>query len=527
MRVSSRLATSRTTRMILLVLLCVAAFVSVVAVWFQVGPVWSVAVGAGCLLAILLTRTLLEAVFDPHTLVQRVDRVQQKVGDQAGFNDAILARVRRVEQKVGDQAGFNDAILARVRRVESGVPPATSPRGQERRVQQLRDQVERANRAIRASASFEALDMTMASRGHQVGLAPGATRRSGPLVSVVVPCFNDEAYVGSTLASIREQSMTDWECIVVDDCSSDRSVEEIEKAIARDGRFHLERHTTNRGVPAARNTALQKATGTFAVFHDADDLMMADSLKDRVEVAAQEADPDVAGVFCGVRIADVGVSPSDLPDFEPWKPRYAFADFVSSAGECPFPVQAGLVRTELVLKLGGFDERMVVAEDWDLWARILRKGFLFKPSRLRTVIYRQTPSSIAQTRAVTHVEEANRLIDAAFSESPPFPVDEPLASYPFPLAISHYQRLLTRSKRAIQYAATTLLRGDVEATMSILATLEKGSWPLLSRHIDMDGIATDGFRRASGVDITDLEHVDNDLMPLRRVVQAAVKAATE
>lgn len=523
MRVLPRLGASRSSRLTLLVTLCLLAVVSVVLVWNEVGPVGSVALGLGWLFAILLTRALLEVVLDLRTLAQRVGRAERKLGDQP----VILDRVRRVEQKVGDQAGFNDGILARVRRVESGVAQAVSPPGRERRVQLLRDQLERANSAIQGSAAFQALDMTITPRAQQVGLSVGATSRSGPLVSIVVPCFNDEAYVGDTLASIHRQSMPDWECIVVDDCSSDRSVEAVEEAVAQDERFQLVRHTANRGVPTARNTALQRATGTFVVFHDADDLMMADSLKDRVEVAAQETDPDVAGVFCGVRIADVGVSLSDLPTFEPWKPRHAFADFVSSAGECPFPVQAGLVRRDLVLKHGGFDERMVVAEDWDLWVRILRKGFFFKPARLRTVIYRQTPSSIAQTRALTHVEESNRLIDAAHGEAPPFAEDEPVASYPFPLALSHYQRLITRSKRAIQYASTTLLRGDADATWSILHTLERGAWPLLSRHIDIDAVATDGFRRASGIDLTDLDHVDNDLAHIRDVVRAAVRAVTE
>ncbi|MGA9595954.1 MAG: glycosyltransferase family 2 protein, partial [Acidimicrobiia bacterium] len=128
----------------------------------------------------------------------------------------------------------------------------------------------------------------------------------GPAVSVIVPCYNDEGYVRDALESIRRQSVSDWECIVVDDGSTDRSVSQIQEAILGDTRFRLERHLKNRGVSAARNTGLDLASGRYVVFHDSDDLMMARSLEDRLRAIDREADPDIAGVFCGVRLADDG-----------------------------------------------------------------------------------------------------------------------------------------------------------------------------------------------------------------------------
>ncbi|HKY94313.1 MAG TPA: glycosyltransferase family 2 protein [Kiloniellales bacterium] len=103
-----------------------------------------------------------------------------------------------------------------------------------------------------------------------------------PLVSVITPAFCAERFLPETLASIRAQSLRDWECLVVDDASTDRTAEIAAAAAAEDPRIHLIRQTANRGVAAARNAALRAATGRYIAFLDADDLWLPGKLERQI-----------------------------------------------------------------------------------------------------------------------------------------------------------------------------------------------------------------------------------------------------
>ena len=376
------------------------------------------------------------------TILNRVRSVEHRTGDHRKFSEAVLDRVRALETRAGDQRIFNDRLLQRVRSVESRLKPAaTAPPGRARRLQQARDMLEAATLQVSGSD----LVTSVGDDSHGSIRRPVRPSDGRAAVTVVVPCFNDGDYVAEALESIRTQSLAEWECIVVDDASSDESLAKIHQATIGDDRFKLVTHDENLGVSAARNAGLERAAGAYVVFHDADDLMMKDSLADRVRTLDRHHGMDVAGAFCGVRIADDGIRLDELPDSESWQPRVRFADFVSSRGECPFPLTAAIVRTDLVREIGGFREDMSLAEDWDLWLRIMRLGFFFVPAELRTVIYRQSPSSAAQTHAMEHVEASNRLIAASHSYSE-LSEEHSKASFPFEKAIADYEEIIVRTR---------------------------------------------------------------------------------
>ena len=92
-----------------------------------------------------------------------------------------------------------------------------------------------------------------------------------PDVTVIVAVYNCEAYVGECLESLRSQTRGDFECIVVDDASTDDSVEAVRAQIADDGRFTLIEKAENGGPGAARNEALGCARGRYVMYVDADD----------------------------------------------------------------------------------------------------------------------------------------------------------------------------------------------------------------------------------------------------------------
>lgn len=99
-----------------------------------------------------------------------------------------------------------------------------------------------------------------------------------PKVSIVIPVYNTETYIGEAIESIRRQTLREFEIIVVDDGSTDRSLSVIQSLSAEDPRIQV--HTqANSGVSAARNKGLQYVTGEFLYFLDSDDLLEADALE--------------------------------------------------------------------------------------------------------------------------------------------------------------------------------------------------------------------------------------------------------
>ena len=197
----------------------------------------------------------------------------------------------------------------------------------------------------------------------------------GPRVSVVVPVFNRADLLGATLESVATQTFADWECIVVDDGSTDHTPQVAQAFAVRDARFRCLRQA-NSSAAAARNRGLAAARGELIVFLDSDDLLPADRLQWQVDAMA--ADPTAVLVygdtFQFVRgdVRQGSVYRSDVVD----KPAgQAFEALLLCSH-----VYAPLVRTAAVRRLGGFDTRLASAEDWDMWLRLAKVGELrFQP----------------------------------------------------------------------------------------------------------------------------------------------------
>ena len=101
-------------------------------------------------------------------------------------------------------------------------------------------------------------------------------------VSVITPSYNSEKYIVDTITSVQNQIYTNWELIIVDDCSTDNTCEIIEKICETDRRIRLLRQEKNAGAGAARTRAVQNATGRFVAYLDADDIWLPDKLNKQV-----------------------------------------------------------------------------------------------------------------------------------------------------------------------------------------------------------------------------------------------------
>ncbi|GAB3218785.1 glycosyltransferase family 2 protein [Algoriphagus aestuariicola] len=107
--------------------------------------------------------------------------------------------------------------------------------------------------------------------------------KQNPLVSIVVPVFNTEKFVGATIESVQAQSYSNWELILVDDCSRDRSVEICTEYRQKDPRIRIVAMPKNKGALEARNEGIRNARGRFLCFLDSDDTYEPEKLNYQVE----------------------------------------------------------------------------------------------------------------------------------------------------------------------------------------------------------------------------------------------------
>ena len=186
-----------------------------------------------------------------------------------------------------------------------------------------------------------------------------------PLVSVVLIFLNEERFIKEAVQSVRDQHFTDWELILVDDGSTDRSTLIAKDLAAEEERIRYVDHPghENRGMSASRNLGAAHSTAPFIAFLDADDVWVPDRLAEQVDLL--ERMPDVAMV-CGAPLywyswdpastkADHVVLPGGFADqrFDP--PEAALALYPLSRGaRCVVEV---LVRRRAFDMVGGFEER--------------------------------------------------------------------------------------------------------------------------------------------------------------------------
>lgn len=201
------------------------------------------------------------------------------------------------------------------------------------------------------------------------------------LVTIVIPAFNYGHLIAHTLDSVGAQSAPHWECLVVDDGSTDETARTVADFAHRDPRFRY-LSQRNAGLSAARNAGLRQAKGTYLQFLDADDLIEEKKLE--YQAAHLDAHPEVGIVYGPARyfptddVSRRRYSPTD-PD-RPFMPEVSGSGAVMVSALLHaniMPVNSALVRREVVDRVGYFDERLHALEDWEYWIRCALAGVQF------------------------------------------------------------------------------------------------------------------------------------------------------
>ncbi len=184
------------------------------------------------------------------------------------------------------------------------------------------------------------------------------------MVSVIVASYNKAAFIGETIVSVTNQSYAGWELLIIDDASTDGSVEVIRPFLS-DSRIRLVRNGENKGGNFCRNHGLQLAQGRYLVFLDADDLLSPDCLQRRVEAALKHPLANLLVFSMGVFYSKPGDAGSG------WMPlsKQPLEDFLQH--NLPWSILQPLWKREFILELKGFDESFQRLQDVELNTRAL------------------------------------------------------------------------------------------------------------------------------------------------------------
>ncbi|WP_416675827.1 glycosyltransferase family 2 protein [Egbenema bharatensis] len=190
-----------------------------------------------------------------------------------------------------------------------------------------------------------------------------------PTLSVLMSVYNGSTYLKESIDSILDQTFTDFEFLIIDDCSTDDSWQILQDYADRDGRIRLLQNQENLGLTKSLNRGLAVAEGNYIARQDADDVALPDRFQKQVQVLEQQ--PEVVLVSCEMEWIDAAgqslgsMQRSCQADLVPW--HLLFYNHVGGHSQV-------LYRRQAALTAGGYDEARRYSQDYDLWSRLTKQG---------------------------------------------------------------------------------------------------------------------------------------------------------
>ena len=265
--------------------------------------------------------------------------------------------------------------------------------------------------------------LTQTPGWQQLTLDTLSTRQ--PKVSVIIPAYNSAKYLPEAIASVWEQTYTNYEIILINDGSTDNTREVIKPYLKRIRYFEQE----NQGVSATRNRGIYLARGELIAFLDADDIFLPQKLAQ--QVAILDAQPDIGIVNSGFRL--ISETGAVIKDIERW---HKIPDLTPEIWLLHKPVlpSAMMFRKAWLLKVSGFDPRFFASEDVDIVLRMVIWGCQSTWLKEIVVLYRQHETSASWRNPIRHMANAE-LMQESFFARPDIPQPlrklEPQARYDF------------------------------------------------------------------------------------------------
>lgn len=215
-----------------------------------------------------------------------------------------------------------------------------------------------------------------------------------PKVSIVIPTKNRYLLLYETVNSIRKQTYTNWESIIVDDGSTDETIEQMLALSKEDSRLRFIKRSGDRsGAPACRNIGVSASTGDYVIFLDSDDCLAPFCLENRVK--AMQAYPSL----------DFGVFPCQLFQMKPgdvallWNAETQENDIdrLLNFHDVPWQTTSPIWRRQALTRLGAWDESLLRWQDWEFHLRALIKDLVYKRFATEPDCFWRMPTSVRES----------------------------------------------------------------------------------------------------------------------------------
>jgi len=218
-----------------------------------------------------------------------------------------------------------------------------------------------------------------------------------PEISVIMGVYNGDAYLEKAIVSIQEQSFENWEFVICDDCSTDKTPSILKSFSDRDSRIKIITNDRNEGLGESLNRCIDLAKGFYIARQDADDF----SCKERFErqlAYIKKNDVDVIGT--GTYLIDNddnswGISP----------PSESCSNLNHWLWGTQIIHPTVLMKKSLFYDIGKYDPRAIRVEDYDLWLRMFKSGVRFKNMIEILYYYRRTINDYSRKKASDRVKE--------------------------------------------------------------------------------------------------------------------------
>ena len=240
------------------------------------------------------------------------------------------------------------------------------------------------------------------------------------LVSIIMPAYNAEKYIGDSIKSVLAQTYSNWELIVVDDGSTDGTAAVVREFVDRDNRIKYFFQENGR-LGKARNTGIGHAAGPLIAFPDSDDLWIETKLEVQLKAMA-ENNADV--VFSNAWVFTDANPANETEKLRSTVGLFSGPDFFDSLVRRPqIPVLTALLKKTALAKSGLFEEAKPYhgSEDYDLWIRLAKAGCVFYG--MDAVLARYRRHETAMTAAASNMFKPMLLVvrrhidDTRLSES--------------------------------------------------------------------------------------------------------------
>ena len=237
------------------------------------------------------------------------------------------------------------------------------------------------------------------------------TSTTDPLVTIVIPAYNHEGYVKDAIKSVLAQVYKNWELIIINDGSTDKTGQVCDQFAHHEGVQVI--HQENMGLSATLNKALEMARGDYFGFLPSDDMFYPEKLL--IQVDFLDTHRNLAGVGGLQTLVDAHGNPIEDKAMEEWFSYIPSSrpDFLLKLLERNFvPAPSMLLRTEIVREKGGFDTSCRYMQDYDLWFRILKTHDMkILPRPL--IYYRWHGENLTYTATEETEEERGRVFEKA------------------------------------------------------------------------------------------------------------------